>query len=86
MYRNNRRQATQWSTVIGRHGQVMLPPTATEFYVGCRVFFWIGEARVEIRCKPKVWPNGRYCSCRVRRIFSVKRIAPVKGRRGMTGR
>lgn len=82
MYWKNRRQTTQWSTVIGRHGQVALPPTATEFYVGCRVFFWIDEARLEIRRKPKVWPNGRYCSRRVRRISSVKGITPVNGQRG----
>lgn len=77
MYRKNRRQTTQWSTVIGRHGQVAFPPNATEFYVGCRVFFWIYEARVEIRRKPKVWPNGRYCTRRVRRISLVKQITPI---------
>lgn len=80
MYRKNRRQITQWSTVIGRHGQVALPPNAAEFYVGCRVFLWIGEARLEIRRKPKVGPNGRYCSRRVRKIFSIKRMMPIKGR------
>ncbi len=75
---------TSWTTVIDRKLRVALPPSATPFFVGRRVFWRFPKRRgeaIEISLIPKGGLRmGRLLSTRIQRIRLRRPAARLRAR------